>query len=109
LVIAGNFLPLWQNFAQAAPKRLIILRKQISHAKRPVGVERRQVTVLFSDLVGSTALHLRDTPLRLLRAQCSPYHGNTVLYPIAESGVSALSDRTAPEIIDADRLSAALG
>jgi hypothetical protein len=65
--------------------------------------------VLFSDLVGSTALHLRDTPLRLLRAQCSPYHGNTVLYPIAESGVSALSDRTAPEIIDADRLSAALG
>src|SRR5262245_50304808 len=35
---------------------------------------------LLEALVG----HLGATPHRLLRAQCSPYHGNTVLYPILQ-------------------------
>ena len=35
-----------------------------------------------SRLLEALVEHLRDTPHRLLRAQCSPYHGNTVLYPI---------------------------
>ena len=37
-----------------------------------------------SRLLEALAEHLRDTPHRLLRAQCSPYHGNTVLYPILQ-------------------------
>ena len=37
-----------------------------------------------SRLLEALVEHLRDTPHRLLRAQCSPYHGNTVLYPILQ-------------------------
>ena len=37
-----------------------------------------------SRLLEALVEHLGDTPLRLLRAQCSPYHGNTVLYPILQ-------------------------
>ena len=37
-----------------------------------------------SRLLEALVDHLRDTPHRLLRAQCSPYHGNTVLYPILQ-------------------------
>jgi class 3 adenylate cyclase/ABC-type transport system involved in cytochrome c biogenesis ATPase subunit len=37
-----------------------------------------------SRLLEALVEHLRDTPYRLLRAQCSPYHGNTVLYPILQ-------------------------
>src|SRR5262249_5642595 len=35
---------------------------------------------LLEALVG----YLRDTPHRLLRAQCSPYHNNTVLHPVLQ-------------------------
>ena len=37
-----------------------------------------------SRLLEALVEHVRDTPHRLLRAQCSPYHGNTVLYPILQ-------------------------
>jgi class 3 adenylate cyclase/ABC-type transport system involved in cytochrome c biogenesis ATPase subunit len=37
-----------------------------------------------SRLLEALVEHMRDTPHRLLRAQCSPYHGNTVLYPILQ-------------------------
>jgi predicted AAA+ superfamily ATPase len=37
-----------------------------------------------SRLLEALIEHLQGTPHRLLRAQCSPYHGNTVLYPILE-------------------------
>ena len=37
-----------------------------------------------SRLLEALVEHLRDTQHRLLRAQCSPYHGNTVLYPIVQ-------------------------
>ena len=37
-----------------------------------------------SRLLEALAERLRDTRHRLLRAQCSPHHGSTVLYPILE-------------------------
>jgi len=37
-----------------------------------------------SRLLEALVEHLWATPHRLLRAQCSPYHGNTVLYPILQ-------------------------
>src|SRR5262249_32068496 len=37
-----------------------------------------------SRLLEALAERARDAPHRLLRAQCSPYHGNTVLYPILQ-------------------------
>jgi class 3 adenylate cyclase/ABC-type lipoprotein export system ATPase subunit len=37
-----------------------------------------------SRLLEALVEHLGDKPHRLLRAQCSPYHGNTVLYPILQ-------------------------
>jgi class 3 adenylate cyclase/ABC-type transport system involved in cytochrome c biogenesis ATPase subunit len=37
-----------------------------------------------SRLLEALVEHLVDMPHRLLRAQCSPYHGNTVLYPILQ-------------------------
>jgi class 3 adenylate cyclase/ABC-type lipoprotein export system ATPase subunit len=37
-----------------------------------------------SRLLEALAEHVHDVPHRLLRAQCSPYHGNTVLYPILQ-------------------------
>src|SRR6185436_4372621 len=37
-----------------------------------------------SRLLEALVEHVRDEPHRLLRAQCSPYHGNTVLYPILQ-------------------------
>src|SRR5215510_14585216 len=37
-----------------------------------------------SRLLEALVEHLRDTPLRLLRAQCSPYHNNTVLHPVLQ-------------------------
>jgi class 3 adenylate cyclase/ABC-type lipoprotein export system ATPase subunit len=37
-----------------------------------------------SRLLEALVEHVRDAPHRLLRAQCSPYHGNTVLYPILQ-------------------------
>ena len=37
-----------------------------------------------SRLLEALAERVRDAPHRLLRAQCSPYHGNSVLYPIVQ-------------------------
>jgi ABC-type lipoprotein export system ATPase subunit/tetratricopeptide (TPR) repeat protein len=37
-----------------------------------------------SRLLEALVQHVRDAPHRLLRAQCSPYHGNTALYPILQ-------------------------
>jgi class 3 adenylate cyclase/ABC-type lipoprotein export system ATPase subunit len=37
-----------------------------------------------SRLLEALVEHVGDTSYRLLRAQCSPYHGNTVLYPILQ-------------------------
>jgi class 3 adenylate cyclase/ABC-type lipoprotein export system ATPase subunit len=37
-----------------------------------------------SRLLEALVEHVRGVPHRLLRAQCSPYHGNTVLYPILQ-------------------------
>jgi len=37
-----------------------------------------------SRLLEALVEHLHYTPHRLLRAQCSPYHGNTALYPILQ-------------------------
>jgi len=37
-----------------------------------------------SRLLEALVEHVGDAPHRLLRAQCSPYHGNTVLYPILQ-------------------------
>ena len=37
-----------------------------------------------SRLLEALVDHVRDTPHRLLRAQCSPYHGSTMLYPILQ-------------------------
>ena len=42
-----------------------------------------------SRLLEALAEHVRDAPHRLLRAQCSPYHGNSVLYPIRAAAASA--------------------
>ncbi len=37
-----------------------------------------------SRLLEALVQHVGDAPHRLLRAQCSPYHGNTALYPILQ-------------------------
>src|SRR5436190_8806135 len=37
-----------------------------------------------SRLLEALVEQVRDAPHRLLRAQCSPYHGNSVLYPIVQ-------------------------
>jgi len=37
-----------------------------------------------SRLLEALAEHVRDAPHRLLRAQCSPYHGNSALYPLVQ-------------------------
>lgn len=56
-----------------------------------------------SKLIEAFAERLRGQPLRLLRCQCSPYHRNTALYPVAQLLKQELSLR--PDVPASENLS----
>jgi class 3 adenylate cyclase/ABC-type transport system involved in cytochrome c biogenesis ATPase subunit len=61
---------------------LIDAWQRATHGNGHVVVVSGEAGIGKSRLLEALVEHLGDTPHRLLRAQCSPYHGNTVLYPI---------------------------
>lgn len=58
--------------------------ERATHGNGHVVVLSGEAGIGKSRLLEALVERLRDAPHRLLRAQCSPYHGNTVLYPILE-------------------------
>ena len=58
--------------------------QRAAHGNGHVVVLSGEAGIGKSRLLEALVEHVRDEPHRLLRAQCSPYHGNTVLYPILQ-------------------------
>src|SRR5215471_4322557 len=58
--------------------------QRATHGNGHVVVVSGEAGIGKSRLLEALVERLGDTPHRLLRAQCSPYHGNTVLYPILQ-------------------------
>ena len=63
---------------------LIDAWQRAAHGNGHVVVLSGEAGIGKSRLLEALVEHVGDAPHRLLRAQCSPYHGNTVLYPILQ-------------------------
>jgi class 3 adenylate cyclase/ABC-type transport system involved in cytochrome c biogenesis ATPase subunit len=79
---AGDAEPIFGRERETA--FLVDAWRRATHGNGHVVVLAGEPGIGKSRLLEALVEHLRDTPLRLLRAQCSPYHGNTVLYPILQ-------------------------